>query len=39
MASKNDEKWIVNYKALKVYIEEHHHLPDKHRETDRNKLS
>lgn len=39
MATKNDEKWMVNYKALKAYIEEHHHLPDKHKETDRNKLS
>ena len=28
---KNDEKWLANYDALKTYIEEHHHLPDKHR--------
>ncbi|MGN0283821.1 MAG: helicase associated domain-containing protein [Segatella copri] len=39
MASKNDEKWMANYEALKAYIDEHHHLPDKHKETDRNKLS
>lgn len=39
MGSKNDEKWMANYEALKAYIDEHHHLPDKHKETDRNKLS
>lgn len=39
MGSKNDEKWMTNYEALKAYIDEHHHLPDKHKETDRNKLS
>lgn len=38
MASKNDEKWMAKYEALKAYIDEHHHLPDKHKETDRNKL-
>lgn len=25
----NEERWITNYKALKVYIDEHHHLPSK----------
>lgn len=39
MASKNEENWLANYEALKAYIDEHHHLPDKHKETDRNKLS
>ena len=39
MARKNDDKWMGNYEALKVYIDEHHHLPNKHKETDRNKLS
>lgn len=29
MASKNDEKWKVNYEALKAYVDEHHHLPPK----------
>ena len=29
--SKNDEKWMANYEALKAYIDEHHHLPDKHK--------
>lgn len=39
MASKKDEKWMANYEALKAYIDEHHHLPDKHKETDRNIIS
>lgn len=34
-----NEKWMANYEALKAYIDEHKHLPDKHKETDRNKLS
>lgn len=29
MASKNDEKWMMNYVALKAYIDEYHHLPPK----------
>lgn len=29
MGSKNDEKWLANYEALKAYIDEHHHLPPK----------
>ena len=28
---KNEENWITNYEALKTYIEEHHHLLDKHK--------
>lgn len=36
---KNEENWMANYEALKSYIDEHHHLPDKHKETDRNKLN
>lgn len=27
--SKNEEKWLANYEALKAYIDEHHHLPPK----------
>lgn len=27
--SKNEEKWLASYEALKAYIEEHHHLPPK----------
>lgn len=26
---KNEEKWMSNYKALRAYIDEHHHLPPK----------
>lgn len=37
--AKNEEKWVANYEALKAYVIEHKHLPDKHKETDRNKLS
>lgn len=39
MASKNEENWIANYKALKAYIEEHGHLPDKHVVENRALLS
>ena len=35
----NEEKWLANYEALKAYIDEHHHLPDKHKVEDRGKLS
>lgn len=28
---KNQENWLAIYEALKAYIDEHHHLPDKHR--------
>lgn len=33
------KKWIANYEALKAYVIEHKHLTDKHKETNRNKLS
>ena len=39
MASKNDEKWMANYEALKAYIAEHGHLPDKHKIESRALLS
>lgn len=29
MAEKNEKKWFQNYQSLKVYIDEHHHLPPK----------
>ena len=29
MISKSEENLITNYEALKVYIDEHHHLPSK----------
>lgn len=39
MAAKNDEKWLENYEALKAYIDEHHHLLDKHKVENRGLLS
>lgn len=27
--TNRDIKWMVNYEALKAYIDEHHHLPPK----------
>ena len=30
---------MANDEALKAYIREHYHLPDKYKETDCNKLS
>ena len=37
--AKNDEKWLANYEALKEYIDEHHHLPDKHKVENRGLLN
>ena len=37
--SKIDEKWLANYEALKAYIDEHHHLPDKHKVENRGLLN
>lgn len=39
MASKNEENCKLRYDELCEYISVHKHLPDKHKETDRNKLS
>ena len=39
MASKNDAKWYQNYEALKVYILQRGHLPDKHVVENRALLS
>ena len=39
MASKTDEKRMANYEALKAYILERDHLPDKHVKTYRSLLS
>lgn len=36
---KNDEKWHANYEALKAYIADHGHLPDKHKIENRGLLS
>lgn len=39
MASKNDFNWHQNYEALKAYIHERGHLPDKHVVENRALLS
>ena len=39
MASKTDEKWMASNEALKAYIFEQGHLPDKHVVTNRSLLS
>ena len=39
MGSKRDEKWMTNYEALKAYILQHGHLPDKHVVENRALLS
>ena len=39
MGSKRDEKWMTNYEALKAYILERGHLPDKHVVENRALLS
>ena len=39
MSSKNDSKWYQNYEALKAYIQERGHLPDKHVVENRALLS
>ena len=36
---KNDARWIANYEALKAYIIERGHLPDKHKIESRGLLS
>ena len=39
MISKSEKNWITNYEALKTYIDEHHHLPDKHKVENRGLLN
>lgn len=39
MATKNEENWYQNYEALKAYILERGHLPDKHVVENRALLS
>lgn len=26
----NDDRWLQKYEALKAYVDEHHHCPNKH---------
>lgn len=37
--TNRDIKWMANYEALKAYIDELHHLPDKHKVENRGLLS
>ena len=39
MTTKNEENWYQNYEALKAYILERGHLPDKHVVENRALLS
>ena len=39
MATKNEQKWQVNYVQLKEYILEHHQLPDKKKIENRGVLN
>lgn len=39
MVSKNEIKWMENYEALKAYILQRGHLPDKHVVENRALLS
>lgn len=39
MASRNDFNWFHNFEALKAYIQERGHLPDKHVVENRALLS
>ena len=39
MATKNEQKWQVNYEQLKDYILEHHQLPDKKKVENRGLLN
>lgn len=36
---KNEERWDAFINELRVYIEEHHHLPDKHKVEHRGLLN
>lgn len=36
---KNDENCLAKYEAQKAYIDEHHHLPDKHKVENRGLLN
>lgn len=38
-ASKNDEKWMANYEALKAHVAITGHFPDKHKIESRALLS
>ena len=35
----NEERWDAFIEELRAYIEEHHHLPDKHKVESRGRLN
>lgn len=39
MRTKHDVKWLANYNELRIYLEEHHQLPDKKRTENRALLN
>ena len=39
MLNKNDEKWLLNYNALREYLSANHQLPDKKKVENRGLLN
>lgn len=39
MRTKHDVKWLAHYNELRIYLEEHHQLPDKKRTENRALLN
>lgn len=39
MATVNETKWLTKYQQLKVYVEQHHQLPDKKKVENRGLLN
>lgn len=39
MRTKNEEKWLSHYKALRCYLEVNHQLPDKKKVENRGLLN
>ena len=39
MRTKNEEKWLSHYKALRCYLEANHQLPDKKKVENRGLLN
>ena len=39
MRTKHDIKWLAHYNELRIYLEEHHQLPDKKRTENRALLN
>lgn len=39
MPISQEQRWMDNYEALKAYVEEYHHLPDKKKVENRGLLN